>query len=129
MKTSHLILFLILFWVILLFYKRREYFSHSSNMPETGKVKLSIASLKPLLKPSVPGSGQENNRYQQLYDQGSCTVYNMPPTYARPGTEQAGNIKFCQCPQDSGVPGGLIAARNMPNSACSKDDFTRGGTI
>jgi hypothetical protein len=126
MKSSHLILFLILFWIILLFYKRREYFSHSSNMPRTGKIKLNIKSLKSLLTPSPR---VEESRYTQLYNKGICTAYNLPPTYAIPGTEQAGNIKFCKCTQGSGIPGGLIPARNMPNSACNKDDFTRGGTI
>ena len=125
MKTSHLILFLLIIYLVLVFYKRREYFSHNSGHVHPGKVKLTLASLSDLLHPkhSVAGS-----RYQDLYDSGRCTTYYLPPIYAQKGTDQAGNIKYCQCDQSGDSAGGLIPARNMPNSACSKNDLTRGGT-
>tara|TARA_B100001250_G_scaffold403401_1_gene417901 strand:- start:240 stop:620 length:381 start_codon:yes stop_codon:yes gene_type:complete len=125
MKTSHLILFLLLFWIIILFYKRREYFSHNSGHVTAGKIKLTKSSLGPLLKSKDVIT---NNRYQELYESGKCSSHFLPPAYARKGTDQAGNIKYCQCDQTGGVAGGLIPARNMPGFACSKDDFTRGMT-
>lgn len=125
MKTSHLILFLLLFWIILLFYKRREYFSHSSGHVKAGKIKLTRSSLGSLVNPKSTTAG---SRYQELYESGKCSSHFLPPAYARKGTEQAGNIKYCQCDQSGDVPGGLIPARNMPGFACSKDDFTRGAT-
>ena len=126
MKTSHLILLLLIIYLVLVFYKKREYFSHNSGHVYPGKVKLTLTSLENILNPkqSIYGS-----RYQELYDSGKCTTYYLPPIYARRGTDQAGNIKYCQCDQNSETSGGLIPARNMPNSACSKNDLTRGGTI
>jgi hypothetical protein len=120
-----MMLLLALFCAILIFYRRREYFAHSSNYPRVGKTKLSAQSLRNLL---APPSRIASNRYQQLYDSGVCSAHFLPPAYF-PGRGRApGNIKYCQCDQGSGVSGGLVPARNMPNAACSKNDFTRGGT-
>lgn len=125
MKTSHLILFLLLIYVVLVFYKNREYFSHNSGHVHPKKIKLTKTTLSDI---AYPKDKHPVDRYQELYDSGKCTTYYLPPIYARKGTEQAGNIKYCQCDQGTGVAGGLIPARNMPNSACSKNDLTRGGT-
>ncbi len=125
MKTSHLILFLLIIYLVLIFYKKREYFSHNSGHVHPGKIKLTLTSLHSLLNPKRTSTG---SRYQELYDSGRCTTYYLPPIYARKGTDQAGNMKYCQCDQGGNAAGGLIPARNMPNSACSKDDLTRGGT-
>lgn len=125
MKTSHLFLFLLLTYIVLLFYKKREYFSHNSGHIHPGKIKLTHTTLDDLIFPKKTVSG---DRYQELYNKGNCTTYYLPPIYAKKGSDQAVNIKYCQCDQGSGVAGGLIPARNMPNSACSKTDFTRGGT-
>ena len=125
MKTSHLLLFLLLIYVVLVFYKKREYFSHNSGHVHPRKIKLTKATLNDIV---YPKDQHPVDRYQELYDSGKCTAYYLPPIYARKGTEQAGNIKYCQCDQGTGVAGGLIPARNMPNSACSKNDLTRGGT-
>lgn len=121
-----MMLLLALFCAILIFYRRREYFSHSSNYPGVGKTKLSAQSLRSLL---APHSHITRDRYQQLYDSGVCSPHFLPPAYF-PGRWRApSNIKYCQCDQGSGVSGGLVPARNMPGAACSKDDFTRGGTV
>ena len=125
MKTGHLFLFLLLIYVVLVFYKKREYFSHNSGHVHPEKIKLTYAMLSNI---SYPKSNAPIDRYQELYNSGKCSTYYLPPIYAKKGTEQAGNIKYCQCDQGTGVPGGLIPARNMPNSACSKNDLTRGGT-
>ena len=125
MKTSHLFLFLLIIYAVLVFYKKREYFSHNSGHVHPEKIKLTYAALSDILNPKTVTS---LDRYQQLYDSGRCTTYYLPPIYTKKGTDQAGNIKYCQCDQGTGVAGGLIPARNMPNSACSKNDLTRGGT-
>jgi len=117
---------LLIIWLVLLFYKKREYFGHSSGRRPPGKVKLTLASMKPLL---TQDSTPDGDRYQQLYNSGKCSAVTLPPIYKRLSREQAASIKFCQCDQGSDVPGGLIPARNMPNGACSKDDFRRGGFI
>ena len=125
MKTSHLFLFLLLAYIVILFYKKREYFSHNSGHVHPGKVKLTYTALYDIM---FPKKTVTRNRYQELYNNGKCTTYYLPPIYAKRGTGQAANIKYCQCEQGEGVAGGLIPARNMPNSACNRNDFTRGGT-
>ena len=49
-----MILLLALFCAILIFYRRREYFSHSSNYLKAGKIKLNAQSLRGLLTPCLP---------------------------------------------------------------------------
>jgi hypothetical protein len=123
MKTIHLILFLILIWIMLLFYKRREYFSHSSNLVNTGKVKLNLKSINSLVNtPTRPTS-----RYQQLYESGKCSSHFLSPLYDK-GTGQFENSKFCRCDNVGDIQGGLIPIINMPTLTCSKNDFIRGIT-
>ena len=113
-------------YLVLVFYKRREYFDHNSGHVHPRKPKLTLAYLVDILKPK---ESNYSGRYQELYDKGNCTTYYLPAIYAKKGTDQAANVKYCQCDQTDGLTGGLIPARNMPNSACSKTDFTRGGIV
>lgn len=125
MKTIHLILFLIIIWITLLFYKRREYFSHSSSIVNTGKTKLNLKSINSLISQvSLPA----RSRYQQLYDSGKCSPHFLPPLYTKKGTGQRENNKFCKCDNVDDIQGGLIPAKNMPSLTCSINDFTRGIT-
>ena len=80
-----MILLLALFCAILIFYRRREYFSHSSNYLKARKIKLNAQSLRGLLTPASPVA---NNRYQRLYDSGVCVAHFLPPTYF-PGRRRA----------------------------------------
>ena len=127
MKTSHLILFILLIYIVLTFYKKREYFSHSSNYHYPKKLKLTHAILQDIAlpKPLINNSGE---RYIDLYNSGKCSIHYLSPVYTNKRTQQPVDTKYCQCKQDGNIIGGLIPARNMPNFACNKNDFTRGKT-
>ena len=127
MKTSHLIILLVLFFILVMFVNNpldiEECFTgdiHHSKKKLTKKIMDTLAS----------NSGNDeninSNRYQKLYESGRCTPYLAPKIAGSSKREILGR-KLCYCAPGEGesVGNGWILAKNMPLNACSKNDFTR----
>ena len=72
------------------------------------------------------GNNVNLNRFQTLFNEGKCKPFLAPKLKGLSNREILGR-KLCYCPPSNGKSMGVgwILAKNMPNNACSKNDFTR----
>jgi len=127
MKTSHLLILLILFWCMAM------YVHNPSDMHECfvgsvtkEKTKLTRSAMDMLASGRSENEDALMSRYQRLYRIGKCRPFLAPKLKGLTNREILGR-KLCYCPPSDGnsVGNGWILAKNMPNGACSKNDNTR----
>ena len=128
MKTSHLIILLILFWCLAM------YVNNPMDIEEcfAGEISNKKNKMTRSIMNEIAGGGKsgENinlNRFQKLYNSGRCTPFLAPKIKGLSKREVLGR-KLCYCRPEPGksIGNGWILAKNMPLGSCSKYDFTRG---
>lgn len=126
MKTSHLFILLILFWCLTI-YINNPLDINECFVGDINKKKQKIT--KDFIDELASGKSGSNiflNRFQKLYNDEKCQPFLAPKLKGLSNREILGR-KLCYCPPSNGksVGNGWILAKNMPNGACSKNDFTR----
>ena len=126
MKTSHLFILLILFWCLTI-YVNNPLDINECFVGDINKKKDKMT--KDVMNRIASGKSENNvnlNRFQKLFNDGKCTPFSAPKLKGLTKREILGR-KLCYCPPYTGesVGNALILAKNMPNNACSKNDFTR----
>lgn len=127
MKTSHLIILLVLLFILAMFVNNpldiEECFTGEI---QSTKKKLTKGIMNSLANSSGQSSNINLNRYQRLYESGRCTPFLAPGIQGNTTRENAAR-KMCYCPPRNGeaVANQWVLAKNMPLNACSKNDFTR----